>query len=1283
MSMADANPTLILTIDLDKLEIGAGIAGLSSPLQKLIKQAPPGTQAALAWLPDLSLSEAQTLLSIQNGDLGAYVVVADADGNPLASTFVFVKQATDGPEAVIRLALDTTVDLAATPLFGTLLSGVRITDLAVSYASTSFAPADIVLPAGAPTPPSIPSGLGLSTTVDANGSAQMFELPTPSAAASARPLADRADASGTPSVTWFDVQKSLGPLTVDRVGVTAAGGTLGLALDASLDTDVVSIQLTGFTVAFAPGAMASSPPSVSLDGLAVSVSADPLEIDGALLHTHGPDGSDEYDGALLIRAGSYAINAAGSYTVLAGAPSLFVFGVAEGTFGGPPAFFVTGLAAGFGVNRALRLPSIDQLATYPLIEAAADTSAVATGTQGTQDALAQLNSGGWVPPTLGEYWVAAGVKFRSFEIVDGFALATVEFGKELVIALLGLATLQLPTAADTGPDGPVYAYVEVALEAVLRPQDGVLTIEALLTPNSYVIDPACHLTGGLAFYLWFGSNQYAGDFVFTLGGYSPLFNVPAWYPVVPRLGFFWQIGDTIQVSGQAYFAWTPSAIMGGGRLSATFEAGGLRAWFIAQLDFIVSWRPFFYDFETSISIGVSYTGTVVFVSGTFTVELGVSVHLWGPPLRGLAHVDWWVISFDIPINIPSGGSTSPPSNATTLKDWPTFATASLPQGGPCRARPASGLQSIVTTTTAAGTVGETIWLFSGDTLGLATESAIPLSQAAIAGPEPTTLTGPPVNVYPLAAGTSVTVTQQVYVAQWNTATWQPGSPLPAGIDVHEWGWASVAGQLPAALWGARGSEPQPSADAKATVAAVTGVTGTGQVRLPVGLPLQPGSLLIGPLPTRGLVLGAGPAGGPGPARAGDTRSQVAATINETAVAALRGAVLTVASGSGLGADLTAGPLPLLASETNAVLTSQPMLGSPGTTGPPAAAAGPAAAAQAATGVTGVTAAESPLPPVPAPPVSARPALRALFGRASAVVADRWSTSAEARLLAAADVRVIRPGTMGVWDLADEGARTLRGQTAAPLWVVALDPEQRPAQTWVEPAASLIQEVPSGTARVAVTALAGRAGGGGAGGVAGWHGGSGLRQIASQVLLGDGVVIRPQSPAWLPRRRSRRASRVYRELGVTTGRDMVERTWTQGMGGRLERGWIETYLPSWCRVVVVGVRPEGRLAGQDEPPTPTVTVGRLTAGEPWPTTGERAAARLGDPAGAGLVLWSCQVPAGETGGGQVMVRTAAPDGWRLDGVHGFEAAPGSLDRWPLAQADSDQAAATTPARVWWE
>ena len=119
--------------------------------------------------------------------------------------------------------------------------------------------------------------------------------------------------------------------------------------------------------------MASAPPSVSLDGLAVSVSADPVQIAGSLMR--GQRADPEYDGSLLIRAGSFAIDAAGSYTVLDGAPSLFVFGVADGPFGGPPAFFVTGLAAGFGVNRALRLPTIGTLAAYPLIEAAGSSAA--------------------------------------------------------------------------------------------------------------------------------------------------------------------------------------------------------------------------------------------------------------------------------------------------------------------------------------------------------------------------------------------------------------------------------------------------------------------------------------------------------------------------------------------------------------------------------------------------------------------------------------------------------------------------------------------------------------------------------------------------------------------------------------------------------------------------------------------------------------------------------------------------------------------------------------------
>ena len=113
----------------------------------------------------------------------------------------------------------------------------------------------------------------------------------------------------------------------------------------------------------------------------------------------------------------------------------------------------------------------------------------------------------------------------------------------------------------------------------------------------------------------------------------------------------------------------------GGLLSVTFAAGSLSAWFTAQADFIMYWRPFWIDVDVSISIGVSYTATIGFISGTFTLELGVSVELWGPPLQGIAHVHWWVISFDVAIN----GGGSPGQNPATLADWDTFAKTSLPQ----------------------------------------------------------------------------------------------------------------------------------------------------------------------------------------------------------------------------------------------------------------------------------------------------------------------------------------------------------------------------------------------------------------------------------------------------------------------------------------------------------------------------------------------------------------------------------------------------------------------------
>ena len=401
--------------------------------------------------------------------------------------------------------------------------------------------------------------------------------------------------------------------------------------------------------------------------------------------------------------------------------------------------------------------------------------------------------------------------------------------------------------------------------------------------------------------------------------------------------------------------------------------------------------------------------------------------------------------------------------------------------------------------------------------------------------------------------------------------------------------------------------------------------------------------------------------------------------------ALRGQVLTVAASSGLRAALADGPLPLLAAETYAVLTSQPMLGPPGTTGPRGTAVTPAGSAGPVPAGTGSQTADSGSPAAdPGSPAAAGTALRALFRRAArthAAVADRWSTSGEALVLTAAGpaAGVIPPGATAVWDLPGESPRTVPCEASVPLWVVTLDAAQRPAQALVPPRSGGGLAVPAGATRVAVTALAaGGSGGAGADGghagrgrAAGWHGAGELRQIASQALLGEGAVVRPQSPAWLPRRRSRRGSRGYRELGVTTGREMVERTWTQGAGGRVHRGWIETCLPAWCRAVVVGLVPEDGRGGGDGTPAPLVTTRRSAGGASRPAAGEPAAATLGGTARGGGTFWLLPVPGDAASGaadppaagGQLIVRATAPDGWRLDGVVGLETAPGTVTSWP--------------------
>src|SRR5205807_166790 len=148
-----------------------------------------------------------------------------------------------------------------------------------------------------------------------------------------------------------------------------------------------------------------------------------------------------------------------------------------------------------------------------------------------------------------------------------------------------LSGMSLPKNIPGKPIRPAYLNVELAFRVSVKPAAGEFAAEALLTENSFVFHPDCRLSGGFAFYAWFGNNPHAGDFVLTVGGYHPRFNVPAHYPQVPRLGINWPM-DKLSIKGEAYFAITPSCIMAGGGLEASYKDGSLEASFSARADFL-------------------------------------------------------------------------------------------------------------------------------------------------------------------------------------------------------------------------------------------------------------------------------------------------------------------------------------------------------------------------------------------------------------------------------------------------------------------------------------------------------------------------------------------------------------------------------------------------------------------------------------------------------------------------------------------------------------------------
>lgn len=464
--------------------------------------------------------------------------------------------------------------------------------------------------------------------------------------------------SSDDATKWFEVNKNVGPLSLKRMGLKYQDKRVWFLFDTSLSAGAVTLIVDGLGAGIDPFELLGGRfnPIFTLRGLGLTIKG-PAEVSGAFLRERisDPRGDyDEFSGVVLIKTEALTVSGMGSYADPPwGDPSFFAYAFLDKTIGGPPFFFVTGLALGIAVNRNLDLPPIDQVSQFPLVRLALGEPLTPPGsslpairnTGGDSDLAKLLQVQQAMKPYTrrnpGQVVLAIGVRFTTFKLLNSFALLVVSFSKPFKLDLLISSRLQIPALTPGSKSVPPIAQVGIDLRGTWIPEEGYLSIEGRITEGSWFLDSACRLSGGAAFTSW-TKGDHNGDFVLTVGGYHPKFPVPAHYPKVPRLAFNFTRGP-IEIKGDAYFAMTPSALMAGGNLSATFSQGNIQAWFKCGADFLIAWEPFNYEATMYVEVGASWRT----IFGRVRGSVGAKLQLWGPDLAGITTVDLKIFKFDV------------------------------------------------------------------------------------------------------------------------------------------------------------------------------------------------------------------------------------------------------------------------------------------------------------------------------------------------------------------------------------------------------------------------------------------------------------------------------------------------------------------------------------------------------------------------------------------------------------------------------------------------------------
>ena len=427
------------------------------------------------------------------------------------------------------------------------------------------------------------------------------------------------DISGGGTVS---IQKTLGPFDIGALTVAVKDNTtikIGIDLTFSLGPITVSAEDLGFQLGLGKGP--TLPPF--LQGLGLSMTTDFINLSGMF----GSVGSDYVGGVSVSVADMFQLSAIGGYTKASGQPSLFIFASLVAPLGGTPFMFITGVAGGFGYNR--KLPPTMPLDKHPFLQVMSGDLPLTGNLSNQLEILSKQD----FPVQVGEYWVAGGIQFISFGLIHGKVIVAVAFGNNFSLQLIGAASFSL---------GPV-AYFEIDIAVTVDEQKFLLV--ASLSPNSYVIDKGLlSLRGDFALGVWH-SGPDAGDFVLSIGGYHPYYTKPDYYPSLNRVGVKAHIdlGLTIDISVEGFFALTTQAMMAGASASISASILGISAGLDVYVDVFIQWDPFFIMADLGVTVWFVFFGRH---------EIGVDLSIHTPTFGGTATIHLFIVSFSFSFGSP-------------------------------------------------------------------------------------------------------------------------------------------------------------------------------------------------------------------------------------------------------------------------------------------------------------------------------------------------------------------------------------------------------------------------------------------------------------------------------------------------------------------------------------------------------------------------------------------------------------------------------------------------------